>query len=108
MKHGNTYYLELGRTVFNKHTYEELPAYSRWIFTVLNELEQKYTGYKEDYFFRSDENLAEDCGLSISTVKRYKKHLIKFGYVQHWNMHFIDKETQKRSEKKVSAYRILL
>lgn len=106
MKHGNTYYLELGRSIFNEHAYDELPMYSRWIFTVMNELEQKYTGKKEDYFFRSDEDLAKDCGLSIRTVQRYKKPLIDLKYIQHWNTHFIDKDG-KKSEKKISAYRIL-
>jgi hypothetical protein len=74
----------------------------------MNELEQRYTGKNENYFFRSDEDLANDCGLSLATVKRYKKHLIKLGYIKHWNTHFINKETGKQSEKKVSAYRILV
>jgi len=107
MKHGNTYYLELGRDIFNEFDYEKMPMYSRWIFTVMNELEQKYTGKKEDYFFRSDEDLAKDCGLSIATIKRYKKPLIEHGYIKHWNTHFINNETKKKSEKKISAYRIL-
>lgn len=107
MKHGNTYYLELSRDIFNKHTYEELPMYSRWIFTVMNELEQRYTGKKENFFFRSDEDLANDCNLSVATIKRYKKQLIDLEYIQHWNMHYINTETGKKSEKKVSAYRIL-
>lgn len=107
MKHGNVYYLELSRELFNKYTYEQLPVYSRWIFVVLNELEQRFTGYKEDYFFRSDENLAKDCGLSTATIKRYKKPLITHGLIQHWNMHYTDRETNKKSEKKVSAYRII-
>ena len=108
MKHGNVYYLELSRTLFNQHTFKELPMYSRWIFVVMNELEQRYTGKNENYFFRSDEDLANDCGLSLATIKRYKKHLIKLKYIQHWNTHFYNKETGKQSEKKVSAYRILV
>ena len=107
MKHGNIYYLELSRTLFNSHTFEELPMYSRWIFVVMNELEQRYTGKNETYFFRSDEDLAKDCGLSVATIKRYKKPLIQLKYIQHWNMHFKNTETGKLSEKKVCAYRIL-
>lgn len=108
MKHGNEFYLQLSRKLFNNYSYEELPLYSRWIFVVMNELEQRYTGKKENYFFRSDEDLANDCGLSIKTVQRYKKYLIKLELIQHWNTHFIDKQTKKKSEKKVSAYRILI
>lgn len=108
MKHGNNYFLQLSREIFNTYTYEELPMYSRWIFTVLNELEQRYTGYKEDFFFRADADLARDCGISVATVKRYKKYLVKLEIIEHWNMHYIDKETGKRSERKVSAYRILV
>jgi hypothetical protein len=104
-KDGN--YIQLPRKVFNDYSYEELPIYSRWIYTVMCELEHKYTGKKEDFFFRSDEDLANDCGLSLATIKRYKKPLIELELIQHWNMHFRDTETGKLSEKKVSAYRIL-
>lgn len=113
MKHHNTHYLELSRKIF-KYTFEELPFYSRYIFMVLNEQEHKFTGTNtghhkdQDYFYRSDKDLSEDCGLSIRTIQRFKKPLIKLGLVQHWNLHWIDKETGKKSEKKVSAYRILV
>ena len=107
MKHGNNYYIQLGRDVFNEYDYQELPMYSRWIFTVLNELEHKYTGKNEDFFFRSNELLAEDCGLSIKTIKRYKKYLIDLGFIESWHMHFRNTESGKLSEKKVCAYRIL-
>ena len=107
MKHNNTHYLQLCRKLFT-YSYEELPAYSRWIFTTLNELEQKFTGKDEDFFFRSDSDLANDCGVSVRTIQRYKKHLIKLKLVHHWKMHFVNSETKKKSEKKISAYRILV
>ena len=106
MKHGNKFYLELSRELFTEE-HKELHMYAKWIFVVLNELEQRYTGKKEDFFFRSDEDLANDCGISSKTIQRYKKQLIKMGFIQHWNTHFIDKKTGRKSEKKVSAYRIL-
>lgn len=105
MKHGNQFYLQLSRKIFAD---TELHFYSKWIFTVLNELEQRYTGKKEDFFFRADADLANDCGLSVKTIQRYKKPLVQSGYIKHWNMHFINTETGKKSEKKVSAYRILV
>ena len=106
MKHGNNCYIQLGRDVFNEYDYQELPMYSRWIFTVLNELEHKYTGKNEDFFFRSNQLLAQDCGISEATLKRYKAPLVKYGYIKTWSMHFVNKDG-KMSEKKVCAYRIL-
>ena len=104
-KDGN--YIQLPRKIFNDFDYESVPMYSRWIYTMMCELEHKFTGKKEDFFFRSDEDLASDCGLSVATIRRYKKPLIDSGLVEHWNTHFRDPITKKRSEKKVSAYRIL-
>ncbi|HPS30197.1 MAG TPA: helix-turn-helix domain-containing protein [bacterium] len=121
MKHHNTHYLQLSRKIFipndktkPHYSYEELPMYSRWIFAVLKELEQQFTGTNkghskdQDFFYRSNEELAVDCGLSVDTIKRYKKPLIKLGFVQTWQMHWRVKETGKLSEKKVCAYRILI
>jgi len=107
MKYDNSFFMQVSRKLF-QYSYEELPVYSRWIFTVLNELEQRFTGKGEDFFFRSDSDLANDCGLSVRTIQRYKKHLIDLDMVQHWNMHFINTDTGKKSEKKISAYRILV
>jgi len=106
MKHHNTHFLQLSRKLFTEE-FESLPYQSKWIFTVMNELEQRFTGKGEDFFYRSDLDLSEDCGLSERTIRRYKKPLIELGLVQHWNMHFINSETKKKSEHKISAYRIL-
>ena len=106
-KYKDGYYIQLPRKIFNDYDYETIPANSRWIYTVMCELEHKFTGKNEDFFFRSDEDLARDCGVSVSTIARYKKPLIKNGLVEHWNTHFRDPKTKRLSEKKVSAYRIL-
>lgn len=106
MKHGNSFYLELTRELFTEE-YKTLSNGAKWLFVVLNELEQRYTGKGCDYFFRTDEELAKDAGYSTKTLKRFKKELRETELVEMWNGHFVDSETGKKSEKKVSFYRIL-
>lgn len=71
MKHGNSNYLQLTRSIFTEK-YKTLSNNAKWLFVVLNELEQRYTGDEKDYFFRSNEELAEDCGFSLAGLKRAK------------------------------------
>jgi hypothetical protein len=106
MKHGNTFYLELSREIFTSN-YSHLSQNAKWLFVVLNELEQRFTGDDTDFFFRSNEDLAVDAGMSLATLKRTKKELLETDLVHNWNMHWIDTKTKKKSEKKVSAYKIL-
>ena len=106
MKHGNEFYLQLTRKLFTEE-YKNLSKNAKWLFIVLNELEQRYTGEKEDFFFRTNVDLANDAGMKMSTMKDAKAELLKVDLVQSWQMHFKDAETGKLSEKKVTAYRIL-
>lgn len=106
MKHGNSFYLQLTRELFTEE-YKDLSNGAKWLFVVLNELEQRYTGKGCDFFYRIDEELAKDAGCSVRSVKNYKKELRDTGLVQMWNGHFVDSETGKKSEKKFSFYRIL-
>lgn len=105
MKHGNNFYMELSRELF-RAPYSNLSINAKWLFVVLNELEQKYTGEKEDFFYRSNKELAKDAGMSLSTLKRAKAELLETDLVQAWQSHFIDKDG-KKSEKHFTAYRIL-
>lgn len=57
MKHGNSNYLQLSRSIFTEK-YKTLSINAKWLFVVLNELEQRYTGDEKDYFFRTNEELA--------------------------------------------------
>lgn len=107
MKHGNTYYLQLTRRIFNEPELIKLSINAKWLFIVLNELEQKYTGAKEDFFTRSDIQLAEDTGMSLRTFKRAKAELVKTNLVQTWKCHWLNKDTGKKSEQYYTAYRIL-
>lgn len=99
-------FLQLSRKIW-KDEYKDLSVTAKWLYTTLNELEHRYTGDKQDFFFRSNEDLAKDCGISSRTLKRAKKELLDTDLVEHWLTHFIDQETGKKSKKKVSAYRIL-
>lgn len=105
-KRKGTFFIQVKRELFTDE-YKELSVNAKWLYVVLNELEHKYTGDKCDFFFRSNEELAKDCNMSLGTFKRAKKELLETDLIQHWHMHFVDTETGKKSEKKISAYRIL-
>lgn len=104
MKYGNTFYMQLSRAIFTEQ-YENLSVNAKWLFCVLNELEQRYTGKKEDFFFRSNKDLARDSGLKLTALKTAKAELIQTDLIQSWQAHFVSKDG-KKSEKHFTAYRI--
>jgi hypothetical protein len=104
-KNGNTFYLQLSRKIF-ADCYRNLSRDAKWLYVVLNELEHRYTGKDENFFYRSNEDLAKDAQMSPSTLKKYKKELIESGLIEHWLGHFVGSDG-KKSEKKCSFYRIL-
>jgi hypothetical protein len=109
MKHNNIFYLQLTRHLFTDE-YEHLSQNAKWLFVVLKEQEQRFTGgnYKRDFFLRSDTELSEDSGMSLRTLKRAKSELSKTDLIQTWQSHWItDKENNKLSQKHVTAYRVL-
>ena len=106
MKHGNKFYLELTREIFTEK-YKDLSVGAKWLFVVLNELEQRYTGKKNDFFLRTDEQLVEDTGFSINTVRKYKIELKKTGLVHIGKGRYVDPQTGKKSERQFTAYRSL-
>lgn len=105
MKYGNDYYLQLSRHLF-ADKYKNLSINAKWLYVVLNELEQRYTGEKKDWFFRSDAELAADAGMSEKTLKRAKAELKETGLIEITIAHWVDKETGKKSRKKITAYKI--
>ena len=105
MKYGNDYYLQLSRHLF-ADKYKTLSINAKWLYVVLNELEQRYTGNDKDWFFRTDAELAEDAGMSEKTLKRAKAELKETGLIKVSLAHWVDKETGKKSKKKVTAYTI--
>lgn len=105
MKYNNTNYLQLTRKLFDSK-YSTLSINAKWLFVVLNELEHKYTGTKEDFFTRSDTQLAKDTNLSLSTLKRAKAELKQTDLIQTWKCHFVN-TSGKKSKLYYTAYRIL-
>lgn len=106
MKYGNDYYLQLSRHLF-ADKYKDMSINAKWLYVVLNELEQRFTGKDKDWFFRTDEELAKDAGMSEKTLKRAKSELRESGLIEislvHW---IVDKETGRKSKGKVTKYKI--
>jgi len=98
-------FVQLSRSIFHKDC--KLSFRAKWLYTVLSELEHRYTGPKEDFFFRTQADLAKDTGMNPVSNRKYIKELVEYGYIKTWQMHWIDKETGKKSEKRVNAYRLL-
>ena len=60
MKYGNDYYLQLSRHLF-ADKYKDMSINAKWLYVVLNELEQRFTGKDKDWFFRTDEERGIFC-----------------------------------------------
>ncbi len=98
-------FIQLSRSIFHEDC--KLSYKAKWLYCVLSELEHRYTGDKCDYFFRAQSDIKNDSGMDLRTMRAARKELIESGYVDMWQMHWIDKETKKRSEKHVTAYELL-
>lgn len=104
MKYKKGNYLQLSRNIFKEDT---LSVNAKWLYVVLNELEHRFTGKKEDFFTRSNSQLVADTGMSLSTVKKAKRELLsRTDLVQTWQSHFVSMDG-KKSKTHYTAYRIL-
>ena len=103
MKHNNTYFMQVSREIWSCNISDK----AKLLFFWLNELEQRSTGNEIKWFFRTDNDLAEDLGWSLKTLKAAKAELKETGLVRCGKAHFIDKETGIRSRKHVTSYEIL-
>jgi len=86
---------------------KKLPYSVRWLYIHLNWLEHKFSGQKENFFFRSIEDLQDDIGMGRRQIIEGIKSLEKLELIHTWQMHWVDKKTKKKSEKHVTAFRIL-
>ena len=111
MKHrsGNGNYFPFPRSIFKHEGFKKLSISARLLFFYLLEAEHQYTGEKVGYFFRSNEDLSVDTGLSNKTIveakKEFKEHipdLIHIGWVHWWT----DDKHIKQSKKKVTSFTI--
>lgn len=85
----------------------KIPYSTRWLYIHLCLLEHRFTGTKVDFFFRSIKDLKEDTQICYPLIIKGIKILKELGLIQTWQMHWLDKETQKKSEKHITAFRIL-
>lgn len=104
MKYNNTYFIQLSRAIF-ENKYKSLSVNAKWLYCVLNELEHRYSRESDGLFYRTNEELAEDAGMSLATLKRAKKELAESGLVEICKVHFVTGGV--RSKKKVTGYRIV-
>lgn len=78
------------------------------LFFWLNELEQRYTSDNKTYFFRTDEQLANDLHWNIKTLKAAKAELKKTNLVRFSRVRWYRDESHKKlSEKYVTGYTIM-
>lgn len=103
MKTGNTHFMQVSRDVWDYGISDK----AKMLFFWLNELEQRYTGKDKEWFFRSDEQLANDLHWSLKTLKIAKSELkdtdlIRCSFIHWWQ----DESQTKLSKKHITVYRI--
>lgn len=110
-KYNNKHFLQLPRAIFTDK-YKDLSNGAKWLYVVLNELEQRYTSGRQNgkgYFYRSDKELANDAGMCEKTLRKYKKEL-KEKAPDLLNIevskYIEDEKTQKLSEESITFYTI--
>ncbi|MCP4255632.1 MAG: hypothetical protein GY775_19945 [Candidatus Scalindua sp.] len=86
---------------------DKIPYSARWLYIHLNYLEHRFTGNSEDFFFRSIKDLQEDTKMGRKQVINGIKILTALGLIHTWQMHWVHKETEKKSKKHITAFRIL-
>ena len=64
-------------------TDEKLSRSAKWFYVVISYLYSKY-GFKTGYFYRTNEQMLEDAGISPMTLKSAKKELLKLKMQALW------------------------
>ena len=96
--------------LFDEEPYKNLSVNAKWMYVMLKHLSDKYAGKNRDFFYRSNAELAEDCGFSERTVVTAKAELIAAGLIKLGKVHFIYNSGTPdavKSKKHISSYRIL-
>ena len=104
MKHRTSHYYPFPRQVFP--ILLKSKDSTKWLFTVLCELEHQFTGNKVDFFYRSLKDLSGDTGQSSKTIIKGLKELSMLGLIEKWQMHWTIEDSKKFSEKHITAIRI--
>lgn len=104
MKYNNTFYIQLSRVIFTEK-YKSLSTSAKWLYCVLNELEYRYS--REDgLFYRTNEELARDAGISLATLKRAKKELVSSCLITTIQTNLKEKESGKTGKTKITVYKL--
>jgi len=99
-------FTQVSRSIFLEDC--KLSYKAKWFYIVLCELEHRYTGRKTLWFFRTQDNLKKDTGMSIKLIRRCKNELVDCGILKTGKMHWVDKDTGKKSEKHVTTFTLLV
>lgn len=102
-------FLQIPRDIFQDETFLSLSDSAKWLYFVLKEDEHRYSGTgknKTNWFFRSNKDLANDCGWSIKKLERIKKELIESGLIIMESRNWDFKTEGKKSEKHISCFRM--
>ena len=100
-------YIQFSRHGFTTEVYKNLSSGAFKMFVFLKELEHRFTGRNSEFFYYSDSDLAIMSGLSVRSVKAYRKELIESGLILYSQAHFIDNKG-KKSKERISCYKILV
>jgi hypothetical protein len=117
-KYNKEAFFQIPRLHFKNHDHPatinrlSLPAFKLYFW--LKELEHRLTSdkkkknkAKQDYFYRSDNQLVLDTGLSHGSIQKAKVELKSLGFYETWQMHWwIDDDRTKKSFKHVTAFRM--
>ncbi len=104
-KHGN--FFQVCNDAIDILAAENISTSARWLYMVLCKLEHRFTGKNENFFFRSNKDLQNDSGLSGKTIVKAIRELKKIHFIETWQMHWINNDTEKKSQKHITAFRIL-
>lgn len=74
-------FIQVDRDIFKNENFLNLSSSSKWLYIVLCECEHKYASNDNPTFYRDNESLSHDSGLSMSSVKRAKIELENAGMI---------------------------
>ena len=104
-KQGNFY--EKSKEAFEELKKAHASTSACHLYDVLCFDEHIFTGENEGFFFRSIDALCKDSGMSSKTVMKSIKTLVRLNMIETRQMHWVDENTGKKSEKHITAFRLL-
>ena len=76
----NYHFFKVPHSTVSEGEFKKMSLSAQKLFFTICQLANLYAG-KDGYFYRSINNLAKDSGLSVRTVMRAKKELLKNAYI---------------------------